>query len=302
MKNKILVFDVGGSFIKFSLFFQGEFISKGKIATPLDSLESLLAALKGIHNEFMDECEGIAVSMPGIVKSASGHMVHEGSLRYISDINMIEVFKKAFHLPVAIENDGKCAALGEVWRGSLQGVTDGVVLVVGTGMGGGIISQGKLLKGHHLSAGEFSFIRTNNEHADKDEYLLGMQGSSFVLTKTVAKAKGLPAESMTGEKVFKLIEEGDRTVQQIFQEYCRNIATQIINLQTILDPEKFVIGGGISANPLLVSTIREELEKLYMHSTLNFVRADIEQSKLGNEANLLGAIYNYKQTRRVSEE
>jgi predicted NBD/HSP70 family sugar kinase len=94
--------------------------------------------------------------------------------------------------------------------------------------------------------------------------------------------------------VFLLrITEGAAT---IFQEYCRNIATQIINLQTILDPEKFVIGGGISANPLLVVTIKEELEKLYLDSILNFVRADIEQSKLGNEANLLGAIYNYKQT------
>ncbi|MDQ0493262.1 ROK family protein [Paenibacillus brasilensis] len=209
---------------------------------------------------------------------------------------MIAVFEKTLHLPVAIENDGKCAALGEVWRGSLQGVTDGVVLVVGTGMGGGIISQGKLLKGHHLSAGEFSFIRTNNEHADNVDYLLGMQGSSFVLTKTVAKAKGLPADSMTGEKVFQFIEEGDHTFQKIFQEYCRNIATQIINLQAILDPEKFVIGGGISANPLLVITIRKELEKLYMRSFLNVVDANIERSKLGNEANLLGAVYNYKQS------
>lgn len=296
MKNKILVFDIGGSFIKFSLYFQGEFMCKGKVKTPLDSLENLLVALKQIHNQFIDECEGIAVSMPGIVDSESGHMVHGGSLRYINDINMIEVFKKAFHLPVAIENDGKCAALGEAWCGSLQGIADGVVLVVKTGMGGGIISQGKLLKGHHLSAGEFSFIRTNNEYADNVDYLLGMQGSSSVLSKTVAKAKGLPADSMTGEKVFKLIEEGDHTVQAIFQEYCRNIATQIINLQTILDPEKFVIGGGISANPLLVITIKEELEKLYLDSILNFVRADIEQSKLGNEANLLGAIYNYKQT------
>ncbi|MDY8047336.1 ROK family protein [Paenibacillus polymyxa] len=296
MKNKILVFDIGGSFIKFSLYFQGEFMCKGKVKTPLDSLENLLVALKQIHNQFIDECEGIAVSMPGIVDSESGHMVHGGSLRYINDINMIEVFKKAFHLPVAIENDGKCAALGEAWCGSLQGIADGVVLVVGTGMGGGIISQGKLLKGHHLSAGEFSFIRTNNEYADNVDYLLGMQGSSSVLSKTVAKTKGLPADSMTGEKVFKLIEEGDHTVQAIFQEYCRNIATQIINLQTILDPEKFVIGGGISANPLLVITIKEELEKLYLDSILNFVRADIEQSKLGNEANLLGAIYNYKQT------
>ncbi|MGP0578221.1 ROK family protein [Paenibacillus peoriae] len=296
MKNKILVFDIGGSFIKFSLYFQGEFMCKGKVKTPLDSLENLLVALKQIHNQFIDECEGIAVSMPGIVDSESGHMVHGGSLRYINDINMIEVFKKAFHLPVAIENDGKCAALGEAWCGSLQGIADGVVLVVGTGMGGGIISQGKLLKGHHLSAGEFSFIRTNNEYADNVDYLLGMKGSSSVLSKTVAKAKGLPADSMTGEKVFKLIEEGDHTVQAIFQEYCRNIATQIINLQTILDPEKFVIGGGISANPLLVITIKEELEKLYLDSILNFVRTDIEQSKLGNEANLLGAIYNYKQT------
>lgn len=242
MKNKILVFDIGGSFIKFSLYFQGEFMCKGKVKTPLDSLENLLVALKQIHNQFIDECEGIAVSMPGIVDSESGHMVHGGSLRYINDINMIEVFKKAFHLPVAIENDGKCAALGEAWCGSLQGIADGVVLVVGTGMGGGIISQGKLLKGHHLSAGEFSFIRTNNEYTDNVDYLLGMQGSSSVLSKTVAKAKGLPADSITGEKVFKLIEEGDHTVQAIFQEYCRNIATQIINLQTILDPEKFVIG------------------------------------------------------------
>ncbi|AZH29712.1 MULTISPECIES: ROK family protein [Paenibacillus] len=299
MKNKILVFDIGGSFIKFSLYSQGEFMTKGKVATPLDSLENLLIALKQIHSQFIDECEGIAVSMPGIVDSVTGHMVHGGSLRYINDINIIEVFKKAFHLPVAIENDGKCAALGEVWRGSLQGIADGVVLVVGTGMGGGIISQGKLLKGHHLSAGEFSFIRTNNEHADNVDYLLGMQGSSSVLAKTVAKAKGLPADSITGEKVFKLIEEGDHTVQKIFREYCRNIATQIINLQTILDPEKFVIGGGISANPLLVVTIKEELEKLYLHSILNFVRADIEQSKLGNEANLLGAIYNYMQSQHL---
>ncbi|PNQ79840.1 ROK family protein [Paenibacillus sp. F4] len=296
MKNKILVFDIGGSFIKFSLYFQGEFMCKGKVKTPLDSLENLLVALKQIHNQFMDECGGIAVSIPGIVNSDSGHMVHGGSLRYINDINMLDVFKKAFHKPVAIENDGKCAALGEAWRGSLQGITDGVVLVVGTGMGGGIISQGKLLKGHHLSAGEFSFIRTNNENADNDDYLLGMQGSSFVLTKTVAKAKNLPADSMTGEKIFKFIEEGDGTVQTIFREYCRNIATQIINLQSILDPEKFVIGGGISENPLLVITIREELEKLYKDSIYNFVRADIEQSRLGNEANLQGAIYNYKQS------
>ncbi len=67
-------------------------------------------------------------------------------------------------------------------------------------------------------------------------------------------------------------------------------------MQAILDPEKFVIGGGISANPLLVTTIREELEKLYMHSFLNVVDVNIEQSKLGNEANLLGAVYNYKQS------
>ncbi|WP_179032614.1 ROK family protein [Paenibacillus kribbensis] len=299
MKNKILVFDIGGSFIKFSLYFEDRFLTKGKVVTPRDSLESLIVALKQIHHQFIDESEGIAISIPGVVNSESGHMVHGGSLDYIRDINMIKVFEKAFGLPVSIENDGKCAALGEAWRGSLEGISDGVVLVIGTGMGGGIISQGKLLKGHHLSAGEFSFIRTNNEFTNNHEYMLGFQGSSVTFTKTIAKMKQLPEGSITGEKVFSLLEEGDQMVQSVFQAYCQNIATQIINLQSILDPEKFVIGGGISANPLLVITIKQELEKLYEHSLIDFVHANIEQSKLGNEANLLGAVYNYKKSHHI---
>ncbi len=300
MKNKILVFDIGGSFIKFSLFSQNGFFKKGKVVTPMDSLDDLIVTLEQIHSQFVDEIEGVAISLPGIVNSTSGHMVHGGSLKYINDLNMVEVLEKRFRLPVTIENDGKCAALGEAWRGALQGVNDGVVLVVGTGMGGGIISQGKLLKGHHLSAGEFYFIRTNNEDADNLDYFLGFQGSSLTLTKNVAKNKNLPVGSVTGEKVFEFIEKDDPVVQSVFRGYCRNIDIQIINLQSVLDPEKFVIGGGISENPLLVSTIRQELEKLYSESTFNFIYAQIEQSKLGNEATLLGAIYNYKQLHNIA--
>lgn len=65
---------------------------------------------------------------------------------------------------------------------------------------------------------------------ENDEYMLGLQGSSVTLTKTIAKMKQLPEGSITGEKVFSLLEEGDRMVQSVFQTYCRNIVTQIINL------------------------------------------------------------------------
>lgn len=293
--KKYLALDIGGSAIKYALVDEEvKLTCKGKEKTPMDTIENFVEVIGKIFDAFADRIEGIAISMPGVIDSKKGFAVHGGSLSYIRNCNVIEILQRRCPTRIHLENDGKCAALGEFWKGSLKGCNDGVVMVLGTGIGGGIISNGKLVKGNHFSAGEFSFIRTNSEKRSDYHNFFGAENGVNSLISGVARKKNVQARELDGVKVFEMANEGDEEVIEVLDKYCEGIALQILNLQNILDPEKVAIGGGISEQPLLIKYIVDNIEKIHNSSPRNNVHPKVVQCAFNNDANIIGAIYNYR--------
>ncbi|MDZ5010286.1 ROK family protein, partial [Clostridium perfringens] len=166
------------------------------------------------------------------------------------------------NLPISVENDGKSAALAEVWKGNLASCSDGIVMILGTGIGGGIIKDRKIHKGNHFFAGEFSYIMQDTNNLDFHN-AFALKGSTSALIMETAAIKKVEPRSINGHDVFKWINDNDPDVLEVFERFTMNLAIQIYNLQCILDPEKILIGGGISKQPILVKKLRENLEKIY---------------------------------------
>lgn len=293
--------DIGGTQIKYALMNdEGEIDTVYKRETPMDSLSNFIKIMGEIYDQYENEIEGIAISMPGIIHSRTGFAVHGGSLNYIKNINMVALLKERCPTIIHIENDGKAAALGELWKGKFKGVENGLILVLGTGIGGGIISNGKLLKGNHYSAGEVSFIKTNSDKSSDEDYMFGFQTGLKKLFQTISLRCKIPLEKVDGYLVFKYANEGNLEVLACLNEYCRTLAIQIFNLQTILDSEKVLIGGGISNQPILIELIKKNVAKIFNEkNTELFDVPIIERSQHGNKANIIGALYNYKKNENL---
>ncbi|MBK1637395.1 hypothetical protein CKO19_16985, partial [Rhodovulum adriaticum] len=171
----------------------------------------------------------------------------------------------------------------------------GVSIVLGTGVGGGIILDGQVYKGAHFSSSEFSAVNTQLLSSDENvNTSFGYFGSAVILVKRVAAEVGEDIDKFHGKDMYRLIEEGNEAVIKIFREYCNLLVSQIMNFQAIIDPDKFVIGGGISASPILVKTINEIIEDLFENDEFlrgYTIKPSVVNSCLGNDANLYGALY-----------
>lgn len=291
-----LCIDIGGSSIKYALMSSNaDFIEKGKVQTPLDNIENFIETIGKIYDLYRDRIEGIAISMPGRLDTKKGYAFSGGALEYIRECKIVEILKERCNTQITIENDGKCAALAEVWKGSLSDCNDGIVIVLGTGVGGGIIKDRKVHKGKNFFAGEFSFIMTNAEDDEDFENVWASKNGSRALTESFAKIKHLNKKEVDGFTVFNQINSGDEDALNILDEFTNNIAIQIMNLQCVLDPEKIAIGGGISAQPILLEYIRKNLDKHYKRcdEILEFPRVEIVKCAYCNDSNLIGALYNF---------
>lgn len=291
---KYLVLDVGGSSIKYALMTEEvEFLEKGKVPTPLNNIENFIEAIGDIYDKYMNEIEGVAMSMPGIIDSERGYTITGGALRYNEGQEMVKILQERCPTKITIENDGKCAALAEVWKGSLKDCNDGVVIVLGTGVGGGIIKDRKIHKGKNFFAGEFSFITTDTTVTSGTHSTWAMVSGSKALTSAVAKVKNLPEKDVDGVKVFQYINEDDEEVLDILDKFTHQIAVQIFNLQCVLDPERFAIGGGISSQPILLEYIKKNVEKYRSTIPYDVPTPEVVKCEFCNDSNLIGALYNY---------
>lgn len=146
MKQYLLI-DIGGTFIKYSLADeQARKISGGKVPTPLTNMDDLLAAIEGFAAPLQGQFVGCAISMPGRIDTRNG-IAHTGGMlsAFMWEQPFAAQVEARLGVPVTIANDGKCAAAAEGWTGALAGVENGLVLVLGTGIGGGISAAEALL-------------------------------------------------------------------------------------------------------------------------------------------------------------
>lgn len=291
---KYLVLDIGGSAIKYALMTEKlEFIEKGMKVTPSDNIEHFIEIVGEIYDKYKDYIEGIAISMPGVLDSEKGYTYTGGSLSYNDGKEIVKILQERCPTKITIENDGKCAALAEAWKGSLKDCDDGVVIVLGTGVGGGIIRDKKIYKGKNFFAGEFSFVATNINDTQGTENWWGYKSGLRGLIGAAAKAKNMPIEELDGHKIFEYANNNDEDIIKVLDDFTYKLAIQIFNLQCILDPEVLAIGGGISSQDILIEYIQKNVDKYHKSFKLDVPKPNVVRCKFRNDANLIGALYNF---------
>lgn len=289
--KRYLVIDIGGTNIKYGIIENEILIKKDEVPTPHTDIEEFFNQLVKIKESLDVTVDGVAISAPGLIDSNSGFMYTAGSLGYIANYPMGEKLSELFDLPVTIENDGKCAALAEVWLGSLKGVKHGLVLLIGTGIGGGVVINGQLHRGANFAAGELSSLLTSLTH---DTMFWAMINGVNSLLVPYATSKGLEPKQVNGRDFFKDIEAKDETAWSILREFCASFAKGIFSVQTVIDAEVVAIGGGISAQDVVIETINSELDRFLSEiPKVPIQKPKVVRCSFANDSNLFGALYHH---------
>nr|MBP6288846.1 ROK family protein [Faecalibacterium sp.] len=202
---------------------------------------------------------------------------------------------------VWIENDGKAAAIAELQRGALRGCSNAAVFVIGTGVGGGLIINGQLVRGRDFTAGEYSFMNTNADAWSDGKKSMACQCSTSALLDAYRVRRQLPADApMNGRLFFDAANAGEPEALEVLEAFCMAVDVQIYNLSVLLDLEKVAIGGGISGQPLLIETLDRVYEEKILkghpfgeEQARSLPRPEIVPCAFHNEANQIGALVSY---------
>lgn len=296
---KVMVFDVGGTEIKYSLMDEKlNTYDSGFVETPMDSFESFENVIFQIYEPYKDEVDGIAMSLPGFIDVEKGRCNGGGVLFYNHNVDVGVLLSKKCGCKVVLENDGKCAVKAEHSVGALKGCNNAAVFVIGTGVGGGLIINGKVIKGRHFTAGEYSYIIANQDAYQDNKSFVGTACSTRGLLLEYQE-KTNSEKMISGRKFFELL-ENDEIAKQVLDDFCNRVAIQIFNLYWLLDLEKIAIGGGISRQDILIETINKKFNSLLDDSPIKqylpIIELSIVRAKYGNEANQIGALMTYLET------
>ena len=310
---KFLALDFGGTFVKYCLMDEEADISeRNEIPAPLQSSDDFVDVIVQLYEKYKGDVDGVAISMPGVIDSDTGYLYSAGAYTAImAKKNIFTLLEGKIDVPAAVENDGKSAILAEAWKGALQGVDNAAAVIIGSGLGGGIIMDGKLRKGAHFSSGEISGCLSRPGEYGMDN-LAAFGGATSGLLMMVAAAKGLsPAQFeissfmaqgepdpnlpiYTGKDVFRWIDEGDPATCAVYEKWLGNLTQVIINMKMILDPEVIVLGGGVSRNPRLLKDVQAEYDKFKpIMDGFGMPATKLDICRYSADANMVGAVYNW---------
>ena len=298
MAKQYLVLDIGGTFVKYAIMDEAaQFVTQGKVPSGTDNEASVIASLEAIRDAVADyDFEGVAISMPGRIDTATGIAHTGGAYTWLHDYPAAEKYGAVFGKPCTIANDGKCAASAENWIGALADVNSGVVLVLGTGIGGGIVINNEVWMGATGGAGELSAFITDHQGVKNGLGWgnIGIMWAAHVgagaITGKYGAIKGI--EHADGIMLFDAYEAGDPIAQDVLKTFGEEAAAGIASLQSVLDVQRYAIGGGISARPETTQIIKDAVDALFdpYVDFLPYGKPEIVKCKFGNEANLIGAL------------
>lgn len=281
----LIAIDIGGTTIKIATWINQKLKMAFTIDTP-DNLDTFYEELTDAVNEIKanHNIDGVAISSPGAVNKATGVIEGASALPYIHNFKIVPELEKRFGLPVSIENDANCAALAEIADGAAKGCSSMAFLVIGTGVGGSIIINNQIWHGVHLYGGEFGFMIIDGKQ-------LSELASPVTMAKRYNKKTG---KDFDGKTVFELADTDDPVAQEERGKLLHALAVAIFNIQHSFDPEKIIIGGGISQNPELVPLLDDEIAKLRNKMDIETVKPILDICTLKNEANLRGAVADFE--------
>ena len=291
--------DLGGTNLRSSLVNQnGEVIGKVKEPTGASDgyakvVQKLIENIKAQRDSALRSGTSIAavgVGAPGVIHADTGVVVKSPNFPDWNNLPLKKELEAALTLPVYIENDANAAALGEQWRGAGRGITSMIFLTLGTGVGGGIVLDGRIWPGADGMAGEIghmTIIPDGRQCGCGNTGCLEMYASSRGIVMTYQE-QSFRSNVITSEDIYQAARHGDVLAVDVMKSMGRLLGIGIANLINIFNPEMIVIGGGVKdAWPLFIDATREEIKKRAFEYPA--ARTQIVPSVLGDDAGMIGA-------------
>lgn len=304
MKEYVFGVDIGGTSVKLGLFnTNGELLEKWEIPTVKEDngshiLPDVAASIQKKMQEkslTFAEVEGIGVGVPGAV-TKDGQLLDGSANIGWGAVNLADTLAELTGLPVRAVNDANAAAMGEAWQGSGKGCENMVLVTLGTGVGGGIVSDGKIVTGFSGAGGEIGHICVNYEETE----LCGCKGTGCLeqyasatgivrLAKKRLEKDDAPSilrnEELSAKAVFDAVKAGDAVAIEIAEQFGDYLAKGLALVSKVVNPEIYVIGGGVSkAGDILLQYIEKPFLKY-----ATFTPAKLAIASLGNDAGIFGA-------------
>lgn len=286
-----LCVDVGGTSIKIAVLNEnGEILKTNSQKTP-ETLEEMYQIIEDNFQKY-DSLDGVALSMPGAVDSEKGVIGGASAIPYIHGPHIKEDLEERLHVRVEMENDANCAALAEVWKGAGKDVDDCCFIVIGTGIGGAVVKNKRIHKGEHLHGGEFGYMISLLDYETKEMKTWSDIGSTVAVVKSVARELNVDSETLDGKEIFDHYHENP-IYEKAVDKFYYALASGIYNLQYAFDPQKIIIGGGISIRDDLLDEINQRLDIIFQNFQHAKIRPTVLTCQYHNHANLLGALYHF---------
>ena len=305
--------DIGGTAIKYGLITGGgDFLHRGSVATEVVTkgvpqfLEKLVDIIKGYQQgrdkaveelrtaptdpevlAWAEPLKGVGIATAGVVNPETGEILFASqSFPGYEGTNLKKLIEKRCLFPCAVENDVNAAALGEFWQGAGRGARSLFCITVGTGIGGALILNGKLVRGATYSAGEIGYTQIGEPGT------LENLAATSALIREVAAAKAVDPQEVDGKKIFAWVQGGDEITLAAVDKMIVRLAAGIANVCYIVNPERIILGGGVMAQTKYIGPrLDTELKKALLPVIYKGTRGVF--AKLGNDAGMTGAVYNF---------
>ena len=237
---------------------------------------------------------GICISTAGMVDEIKGEIIHAGpQIPEYKGCKWKEEIERTFSIPCEVENDVKCAGLGEYSFGSGKGTSSMLCLTIGTGIGGSFILNGEVYHGTSHSAMEIGYMQIPGG-------MFQRMASTSALVKRVASRKGEPEELWNGKRIFEEVAKEDKICLEELDRLCDALSIGLSNLCYAFNPECIVLGGGIMEQKDIL------LPKIWGHLQEHLVPIVAENTRLlaaglGNRAGLLGAYVHFQKRQKAKD-
>ena len=302
--------DLGGTNIAVGIVDkEGNILSEKSVKTladrPFDQIVADMAAcIKDLLSEnglTENDLVSIGIGCPGNLDTENGRLVYANNFKHGVDVPLRSLMQKYIDKPVYLGNDANVAALGETIAGAAKGVKNAVMITLGTGVGGGIIIDGKIYEGQHSAGAEMGHVcivkdgepcscgRNGCWEAYASVTALVRQTKEAMRAHPESKMNDTPLEEVNGRTAFDAMRAGDPAAKKVCDTYIEYIAEGLVDIVNVFRPETLIIGGGIcKEGDTLLVPIRKFINKYVYGGSLN-PEQRVEIAKLGNAAGIIGA-------------
>jgi glucokinase len=311
LKDFILAIDLGGTATKIAILnSNGDFVHKWSIPTDTsDNGKHIIGNIKNSFEQKLKELNLNKEQFMGVGMGAPGPVLKDGVISKAVNLGwenfpLKRFIEDQFGFPAFVGNDANCAALGEMWKGAGQNLTELICITLGTGVGGGIITNGDIVDGSNGGAGEIGHMTVKLENGyrcncSKEGCLETISSATGIARLATDKLKSSSVPSglktildekgfITAKDVFDLSEENDEIAVQVVEEVAYYLGYALGTLSAAFNPNAIVIGGGVSrAGHKLLEPVKKYFNQFAFPAT----REDTEilLATLGNDAGIIGA-------------